>query len=294
MQTTMWCTRSVFSTATRTGAGPVDAELARGGARRRRAGAPVRRVDPARATTPRPVGRRPRHEPSIPSRTSSWAMTPSRPAAPRARGRARRPAARRRRRSARGRGRGRGRVAHAPPGASARRRRPTAGRRRGRGSRATCRAGRSPRGTAAARAARRRRRRASRGCGRPAWTRSTVPVLPLRYAGVRWWPSCSRASTRTRWPGAIAHAAEPRVELAGREHALLGQPRLDREQPALVVGRALVVVGRHALDAAAQLVDVHEAAPASAPMSASVRSSQSASSCSLRSMAASVGHPPRS
>ena len=47
-------------------------------------------------------------------------------------------------------------------------------------SRATRRAARSRRGTAAARGARRCRRRASRGCGTPAWTRSTVPVLPLR------------------------------------------------------------------------------------------------------------------
>lgn len=40
-----------------------------------------------------------------------------------------------------------------------------------------------------------------------------------------------------------------------------GKDRLDREQPALVVGRPLVGLGWNALDPAPQLVDVHQPAP---------------------------------
>ena len=70
-----------------------------------------------------------------------------------------------------------------------------------------------------------------------------------------------RAATRTRCPVSklIRRAS---VELARREHALLGQDGLDGVEPALVVGRALVRVRRHALDPAAELVDVHGAASA--------------------------------
>src|SRR5207244_2427371 len=52
---------------------------------------------------------------------------------------------------------------------------------------------------------------------------------------------------------------DPRADLARREDALLRENRLDGEEPALVVRGPLVLVRGHALDAPAELVDVHRA-----------------------------------
>ena len=67
MQTTMWCTCSVFSTATTTGDGPgVEAELERGRARVGEQALAEGRIDPRARDEPRAVGGRARHEPVDP------------------------------------------------------------------------------------------------------------------------------------------------------------------------------------------------------------------------------------
>ena len=68
MQTTMWCTRSVFSTATRTGAGPGSRpKLGRRLAPVGEQALPERRIDPRARDEPRAVGGRARHEPVDPA-----------------------------------------------------------------------------------------------------------------------------------------------------------------------------------------------------------------------------------
>ena len=140
------------------------------------------------------------------------------------------------------------------------------------------------------REARRRRRRGSRGCGTRRARGRSVPVLPLMYVRGAVVAAAS-AATFTRCPARWRHVPSLRSNSSGSSTPFSVEDRLDREQPALVVRRsARTRLGRHALDAASQLVDVHQRQRRlSAPTSASVSTSQSASSCSSRSIGSSVG-----
>src|SRR5437762_1643279 len=65
--------------------------------------------------------------------------------------------------------------------------------------------------------------------------------------------TCDRTAwrRRRRWTHCVAAG-----QLGGGDHALLEQQRLDRVEPAFVVGGAQVFVRRHALDRVTELVEV--------------------------------------
>ena len=178
MQTTMWCTASVFSTATTTGDGPrVEIELERRGARVGEQALLELRVDPGARDQPRAVGGRARNEPVDPLAhvlAADHALLDQqlleRPDARCGGGLV---AVRDRRMRGRGRGRSFGFLQPVLEDVDVD---PVAG--LGRDSRARPRAARSRQGTAAAPAARPCRRRASPGFVNDAWTRSTGRSCP--------------------------------------------------------------------------------------------------------------------